>query len=234
VEFDGVRVRSSAELRRLIRETPPGRTVEMKIFRDGKSQVLSAKLEASAIHSGFFNGPDIHIPPINVPEIHIPDMDFSGFRRTTLGISGDDLTPQLAEYFGAKQGKGVLISEVTKGGAADRAGLKAGDVIVQVDGKPISGVGELREALDDNFTADTRKVSLTIVRNHQELTVSAELTRPQARERHISSTLGPIYRQQLQEQDEWQRQLRDQMSTLKDQLKQLQKYHVDLRQDGEI
>jgi len=161
-------------------------------------------------------------------------MDFSGFRRTTLGISGDDLTPQLAEYFGAKQGKGVLISEVTKGGAADRAGLKAGDVIVQVDGKPISGVGELREALDDNFTADTRKVSLTIVRNHQELTVSAELTRPQMRERHISSTLGPIYRQQMQEQDEWQRQLRDQMSAMKDQLKQLQNLHVDVRQDGEI
>ena len=95
-------------------------------------------------------------------------------------------------------------------------------------------MGELREALDDNFTAATRKVSLTIVRNHQELTVSAELTRPQIRERHISSDLGPIYQQQMQEQDEWQRQLRDQMSAMKDQLKQLQKIHVDVRQDGEI
>ena len=71
----------------------------------------------------------------------------------------------------------MLISEVTKGGAADKAGLKAGDVIVQVDGKPISGVEELRDALNDNFTGDTRKVSLTIVRDHHEQTVNADLTR---------------------------------------------------------
>ena len=73
----------------------------------------------------------------------------------------------------------MLVSEVTKGGAADKAGLKAGDVIVQVDGKSISGVEELRAALNDNFTDDTRKVSLTIVRDHHEQTVNAELTRSQ-------------------------------------------------------
>ena len=199
IEFDGVHVRSSAELRRLIRETPSGRTVEMKVVRDGKTQVLNAKLEASHLNLSF-NGPELRLPSINVaPDIHIPPMDFSlfGDHRVMLGISAEELTPQLAQYFGVKQGKGVLVSEVTAGGAADKAGLKAGDVIVQVEGKPINGMEELRSALNDNFTGDTRKVSLTIVRDHHEQTVSAELTRSQVWEKRSSNAAGESYAQAL-------------------------------------
>jgi membrane-associated protease RseP (regulator of RpoE activity) len=259
MEFDGIRVRSSAELRRLIRETPAGRTVEMKIVRDGKTRVMSAKLEASANHFNL-NIPEIHIPPLDFPE---PPSGF-GAHRSTLGISADNLTPQLAQYFGVKQGKGVLVSEVTQGGPADKAGLKAGDVIVQVDSKSVSSVEELRAALNDDFTGDTRKVSLTIVRDHHEQTVSADLTRAQTWGKRTSSapaqsyeralaqahanadqlralaesqrTLvqGEVLKQQRQMQGEWQRQLQEQMRSLKDQLKQMQNLHVVLRQDGEI
>jgi len=258
VEFDGVRVRSSAELRRLIRETPPGRTVELKVIRDGKLRVLSAKLEGStgAINLNMnMNMPEIHLPPLNFP----PDT-----HRAALGIDGDDLTPQLAQYFGVKQGKGVLVSEVTLGGAADKAGLKAGDVIVQVDGKAVGSVVELRSALNDNFTDDTRKVKLTIVRDHHEQTVNADLTRSHARERRTSSVAGASYGQSLaqlqakadqmraladqerarvqsevskQQQDlrtEWQRQLREQMLALRDQFKQMQDFRAALRPGGEI
>ena len=264
MEFDGVRVRSSAELRRLIRETPSGRTVEMKIVRDGKTRVLSAKLEASDNHFNYnFKAP--------APEFFTEILPSPGAHRATLGISADDLTPQLAQYFGVKQGNGVLISEVTKGGAADKAGLKAGDVIVRVDGKSISGVEELRSTLNDNFTGDTRKVSLTIVRDHHEQTVNADLTRSPTWEKHTSSATGPSYGQALAQMraqadqqraqaaemrvqadrqraivqaevakqaqhvhEEWQRQMRDQMLLLKDQLKQMQNFHVALHQDGEI
>jgi serine protease Do len=259
IAFDGVRVRSSAELRRLIRETPSGRTVEIKIVRGEKTRTLSAELQASPKFN--YNMPEIDIPPVNVPEIHIPSMDF-GAHRATLGISGDGLTPQLAQYFGVKQGKGVLIAEVTKGGPADKAGLKAGDVIVQVGGESIGGVEELRAALDDNFTDDTRKVSLTIVRDHHEQTVNAELTRFPIWERRTSNEAGPgpdeelaqtpagendfralaqrarvqaeVMKQQQQVQAEWQRQLRDQMSALKDQLKQMQNVQIITRRNGEI
>lgn len=190
IEFDGIRVRSSAELRRLIRETPAGRAVEMKVVRNGKTSVLSAKLEASSDHFNFnFNMPEIRIPPMNMDMPGLPAP--YGGHRATLGISADSLTPQLAQYFGVKQGKGVLISEVTKGGAADKAGLKAGDVIVEVDGKPVSGTEELRDALNDNFTGDTRKVNLTLVRDHHEQTISAEVTRSHPGQKHTSSIAGP-------------------------------------------
>jgi len=248
LEFDGVRVRSSAELRRLIRETPAGRAVEMKVVRDGKTRVLSARMEATANNFDF----NFKTPAPRFFTQLLPPTDFPGWgnHRTTLGISADDLTPQLAQYFGVKQGKGILISEVTKGGAADKAGLKAGDVIVQVDGQPISGVEELRATLNDNFTGDTRKVNLTIVRDHHEQTVSAELTRSPAGDKRTSNSGGQNYDQALaqlraelqaevakqkqQMNGEWQRLLQEQMKSLKDQLKQMQELHVTLRQEGEI
>jgi len=198
IEFDGVHVRSCAKLRRLIRETPAGRTVAIKLVRNGKTLILTAKLEASTRQFSY-NMPDIHIPPMNftIPKMDIPPLEFpeipfpNGPNRATLGIAGDDLTPQLAKYFGVKQGTGVLISEVTLGGAADKAGLKAGDVIIQVDGKPVRGVEELRHALNDNFTGDTRKVSLTIVRDHREQTMNAGLTRSQPWQKRTSNAPKP-------------------------------------------
>jgi serine protease Do len=264
VEFDGERVRSSAELRRLIRETPVGRTVAVKVVRGGKSLVLSAKLEAAKSNWNFdYN--------FNIPEVHIPPLNFSfGTHRATLGIDGDDLTPQLAQYFGVKQGKGVLIAEVTVGGAADKAGLKAGDVIVQVNSKSISGVEELRESLNDDFIGDTRQVTLTIVRDHHEQTINADLTRPHASGKRSTSLGGPAYEHSLREfraeanrqrvqadelrawaeqqralsseiqqkqqllRGEWQRQMREQMLALRSQIDQMQNHHVTLRQDGEI
>ncbi|MFZ0961150.1 MAG: PDZ domain-containing protein [Terriglobia bacterium] len=218
IEFDGVRVRSSAELRRLIRETPAGRAVEMKIVRDGKTRVLSAKLEATSNYS--FNIPEVHIPPINVPPIHIPPLDFNWGHRATLGISADDLTPQLAQYFGVTGGKGVLIAEVTKGGAADKAGLKAGDVIVWVNGNPVCSVEEIRNALNENITSDTRKVTLTIVRDRREQTVNADLTRPQGGEKHSTSAAQQSYDQALAQmqkaQADQQRAQANQMRALAD------------------
>ena len=201
-DFDGIHVRSSAELRRLIRETPSGRTVEIKVVREGRKRILSAKLEASKNQfwwkpPGQQYYPEIIPPPgeHSFPQIIPPAMG----RRVTLGIEGDDLTPQLAKYFGVEQGSGVLVSEVTLGGAADKAGVKAGDVITQVDGKPVRGVEDLRRALNQNFTGETRKVSLTVVREHHERTMTAELTRPWIEQDRTYLNLDPSVKMDLAE-----------------------------------
>src|SRR5208282_2321222 len=86
------------------------------------------------------------------------------------------------------------------------------------DGKAISGVDELRSALNDNFTEDTRKVSLTIVRDHHEQTVNAELTRTPPRERRTSSAteqnLAHAMAQLPRAQAEKQRAQADQLRAL--------------------
>jgi serine protease Do len=171
LEFAGEKVRSAAHLRRLVRETPAGRSVSIQVSRAGQMRTLTAKLEARG--EGTFEMPAMP----RLPNIEIPEFNFvwqAGGAR--LGISGDELTPQLAAYFGVKQGKGVLVREVVVGSAAEKAGLKAGDVIVAVDGKEVTTVSKLRRALaGEKETEEARKVTLTIVRDKREQTLTVEL-----------------------------------------------------------
>ncbi len=186
-EFAGEKVRSAMQLRRLVRETPAGRSVNIVVSRAGKTQTLTAKLEAppegpmvgamGSIHAG----PQPFTMPVPGPEALGPGRKFEFFvqRGARLGISGDDLTGQLAEYFGVKQGKGVLVREVIVGSAAEKAGLKAGDVIVAVDGQEVATVGKLRRALaGDKPETEKRKVTLTIVRDKHEQPLNVELDTP--------------------------------------------------------
>jgi membrane-associated protease RseP (regulator of RpoE activity) len=182
VEFAGEKVRSAAHLRRLVRETPVGRSVTMVVNRAGKTQSLTAQLEAR--HEGPMMGlgripagPEPFTMPLPLPT---PGRKFEFFVQhgARLGISADDLTPQLADFFGVKQGKGVLVREVIVGSAAEKAGLRAGDVIVALDGQEISSVGKLRRALAGDKSAEKRKVTLTIVRDKREQSVSVELESP--------------------------------------------------------
>ena len=186
VEFAGERVRSEAQLRRLIRETPPGRTVSLQVIRDGQARTLSAKLQARWNHL-YLQTPEVNIPQIEInPNLMVPfnnrNFTFMLGGRPTLGVTGEELTSQLAGYFGVKQGKGVLVSEVVAGSPAATAGLKAGDVIVAVDGKEVATVAELRKAVELKSGEDKRKLNLTVVRDHHEQTVPVELTRPEVLE----------------------------------------------------
>jgi S1-C subfamily serine protease len=99
------------------------------------------------------------------------DVDVDGFRpRTRLGIVVDDLTPQLAEYFGAKEG--VLVTSVTASSAAERAGLKAGDVITAVNSIPVRSRSEFVRQLRDVREGDA---TLGIVRDKKAATVKATI-----------------------------------------------------------
>lgn len=170
LEFDGERVRSVAHLRRLVSETPPGRTVKLAINRAGQTRRLDVQLESGP--EPFFRS-EIVIPPI--PEIKIPPFDVHVFHGgATFGISADELTPQLAAYFGVEQGKGVLVREVEAGSPAEKAGLKAGDCIVRANSAEVASVGDLRRALRRDSKAK-RKVALSIVRNRQGQTITVEL-----------------------------------------------------------
>jgi len=189
LEFAGERVRSVAQLKRLIRETPPDRSVPVKLSHDGQTRTVNVALEAR--HWGFA-GPQVYMPEI--PRIKLPDFHF-GFGAPSLGVSADELTPQLAGYFGVKQGKGVLVREVDSGTPAEKAGLKAGDCIVRVGSKEIGSVGDLQRALVDQARESAggkRQVELTIVRDRHELTVKADLERrPRALSPFEAEVLGP-------------------------------------------
>jgi hypothetical protein len=250
LEFAGERVRSVAQLRRLVHETPAGRSVNVQVSRGGQIKNLSVKLEQGGdAFGGQFRmqGPAIHIPPFEMKDFNFHFVTGGG----RLGISGDELTSQLASYFGVKQGKGVLVREVSAGSAAEKAGLKAGDVIVQANGKSVASVSDLREAMSSDSSEEHPKVNLTIVRNHNEQALTVELERSQWRKhREVSdgSFFDPeeisrmaadsreaakevqesvlkmqkdLQTEQQQWNGEWRQQLRDQQRELQMQQKQL-------------
>src|SRR5437762_2166062 len=97
------------------------------------------------------------------------DLDGLGSGRR-LGVTVEQLTGQLADYFGAKQG--LLVTSVTEDSAASRAGLKAGDVITSVDGRSIRTRQDLVIALRE---ARADEVSIAIVRDRKETTLKAKV-----------------------------------------------------------
>jgi serine protease Do len=181
VDFAGERVRSVAELTRLVRETPSGRSVEIRIRRNGASQTLNTTIEARKNSFEPLLG-ERHSGRVEVwPKVNIPDWNFNFgfFGGPRLGVSVEELTPQLAGYFGVKNGKGVLVTEVSAGSAAEKAGLKAGDCIVRVDSTAIESGDDLHRALSSN-SDKARDMTLTIVRDRKEQTLQAHLEAPES------------------------------------------------------
>jgi Trypsin-like serine proteases, typically periplasmic, contain C-terminal PDZ domain len=87
-------------------------------------------------------------------------------KRSKIGVIVQPLTPELAEHFGVNEG--VLVSNVQPGGPADKAGIKAGDIIVEVNGKKISEVQDLQNQIMKNPPGT--KINLKVIRNGKELT----------------------------------------------------------------
>jgi serine protease Do len=100
-----------------------------------------------------------------------PEFDFEHFMpgnaRGRLGVQIQTLSPQLAEYFGVKDG-GVLVANVTKDSPAEKAGLKAGDVITSLDGDRVDDAGALMNELREK----SGEVSVGIVRDKKDLTIT--------------------------------------------------------------
>lgn len=170
-QYDGQRVEGVIEFRRLVRETPPGRTAKMTVWRDARSQTLSAQI-----------GKNENPNPENTfhsmtRRFGNPGPNMFGFGATlpatpVLGISGEDLTGQLGKYFGAPDGEGVLITSVQSDSPAAKAGLEAGDVITKVDGNRVRTLVELRDQLRAKREAKT--VTLSVLRKGSEMSVSIE------------------------------------------------------------
>jgi serine protease Do len=184
-EINGQRVEGTAQFRRMIREIPAGREVQLTVWRDARSQTITATLGKSEARrgSGMMNGPStffFRVP--NIPEM--PEVaglgDWNNFAvmpgRSRLGISAEDLQGDFGSYFGAPDGEGVLVREVFPDSPAAKAGLKAGDVITSVGGERIRTASELREKLGSG--KDAKSLSLGVLRNKSSLTLSVELPAP--------------------------------------------------------
>lgn len=170
LEFNGTPIDSEEQFRRLIREVPPGRTVTLGISRDGAPMKLTAQL---ADHAAVVSK---RIPVARAPEFPRNAIDFpfaASIYSTTMGVQTESLTRQLGEYFGVKDGEGVLVRSVDKGSAGEKAGLKAGDVIVRADNEKLTDRMDLGNILRKHRTGG--KMVLVVMRDKHEQTLTLTL-----------------------------------------------------------
>jgi C-terminal processing protease CtpA/Prc len=194
-EINGQRVEGAAQFRRMIHEIPAGRSVQLTVWRDGRTQTVSATLGKSEErhHAMKMLAPTPGTFAFRMPEIpEIPPMEWNGNMvfgggQPRLGIDAEDVSGQLGAFFGAPDGEGILVRDVNSGSPAEKAGVKAGDVITSLNGERIRTVGELREKLSAKGEDKDRTAKLGVLRNKSQLTLSVELPAPTARtKRHIS------------------------------------------------
>jgi len=183
-EINGQRIEGAAQFRRMIREIPAGRTVQLSVWRDGHAQAVSATLGqmqenrkqfANAMPQVFnFRMPEMpEVAPLpGVPSI---EWDNGGLimGQPRLGIDAEDLSGQLGSYFGAPDGEGILVRDVNPGSAAEKAGVKAGDVITSLNGERIHGLSELRSKL--SAAGEGKMAKLGVLRNKTAVTLNVEI-----------------------------------------------------------
>jgi serine protease Do len=123
--------------------------------------------------SGGYMGIGFAIPINMVKDIRDQLIENGSVVRGYLGIYIQDLTSELVRSFELKDNKGVLISQVTKGSPADKAGLRQGDIIIEFDDKPVEKVGSFRNSVA--FKVPGLNEKLIILRDGKPKTISIEI-----------------------------------------------------------
>jgi predicted metalloprotease with PDZ domain len=182
--MNGTAIESKTQLQRMIHETPAGRVVTLDLSRDG--QPITIKVQLADRRNEFahmYNDKDweksfhVEVPPIppmpNLPDFDVPNIGVvvvhSSMRS---GLMVENITQQLGEFFGVKNGDGVLVRSVEKGSRADKAGLRAGDVIIRVGDQPVHDTSDFTHAL---HARGSGSVGVAVIRDKKEQTLTVTL-----------------------------------------------------------
>jgi len=188
LEYQGNRVEGTEQFVRFVRETPAGRQVKLKIVRAGASQTLTAAIgERQSSLPGFSQKERERIEQEmarvrekfkSLPEIRMPDIPHAvmGGRSGMLGIDGEAVEEQLAEYFGVKEG--VLVRSVAKDMPAAKAGIRAGDVIVRIEESKVRSPRDISSAI--RAAKNKKPLKVTFFRQKSEMTVDVQLEEERA------------------------------------------------------
>lgn len=184
LQFDGEPVTSTRKLLRLLGEAAPEQTVRLTVSRNGNEQQLSATLgKREAARAGSFGmvtppepGFQLEFPPRapgaprgweggDAPEVFSFGL---GGNSRRVGVTTTPLTKQLADHMGVSAGKGLLVTSVGENTPASKAGLRAGDVITEINGAEVEDTGDFIRELNRK---DEGEVTLTIVRDKSRRTI---------------------------------------------------------------
>lgn len=127
IEFDGKEIKESNDLPIIVARTPVDKKVRLKVLREKKDVTLS----------------------VTVGELKEEEVVASTKEKGELGLTVQGVTPQIAESLGLDRPEGVVITAVDPGSPADEAGLRRGDVILEIDRKPVRKLADYRKAVGE-------------------------------------------------------------------------------------
>jgi serine protease Do len=128
VEFDKKVIKDSADLPAAVARVAPGTSVQLKIAREGKQISL----------------------PITVGEMKDSEVIASAGQESDLGLTVQPVTPDIAQSLGLERAEGLVVASVKPGSAADDAGLRSGDVITQVNRRPVKNLADYNREISRN------------------------------------------------------------------------------------
>ena len=184
LQLNGQNVEGAEQLRRMLREIPPGRKVSLEFSRDGNLQTTSVELAdrrkmESDVWNKLGNNGDVFVaqnPGMGVlgggGDGSLPGMFHMPIFGSTLNVGAmvEPLTGQMAEYLGVPNG--LMVKQVAHKSEAATAGLKAFDVILKVGNDPVTTLSDWDRALRSN---QGKPVQVTILRDKKQQTLTLQV-----------------------------------------------------------
>ena len=195
LEIEGEEITTTKMLAKEIRKKKPGKTITLKIERNGKVIDVKVKLgeysekdvrlELVSKFPRLFVAPKPPEPP-GIPKVpklqklpkppQPPEPKIFSWgleHRKYIGIYLEEINRELAEYFGVKEGRGLLVAKITKDSPAEKAGLKVGDVIIKADGIRTERARDLTGVIQDKEKGE--KIKLELLRNKKVRSIEVEI-----------------------------------------------------------
>ncbi|HLA68380.1 MAG TPA: PDZ domain-containing protein [Bacteroidota bacterium] len=165
-EFNGRMIYDASDLSKAVGRTKPGTKATVVLMRKGEKKNLAVVIQKQPRRRGFatFFG--------QAPRVAI----FHSAGRM-LGLTLMELNEQLAEYFGARKDQGVLVQEVEKGSTGEKAGVKAGDVLMRIGTRSIEDLNDVSRAIDKYDEGE--KVEIEVLRKGAKKTMTVEIEEPE-------------------------------------------------------
>jgi serine protease Do len=201
LEIEGEEVTTTKMLAKEIRKRKPGKTIALKIERDekvvdvkvklGEYSEKDVRLEIITKFPRLFIAPKPPEPPKapKMPELRKlpkpPEPPASKLftwgleHRKYIGIYFEEINRELSEYFGVKEGRGLLVAKIIKDSPAEKAGLKVGDVIIKADGIRTERARDLTGVIRGKENGE--KIKLEVLRNKKARSIEVEIEEERSR-----------------------------------------------------
>ena len=169
LKFNNRKLRDADDLYKYVDRADSGDDVELLVIREGKEKEIAVTL---GIRDDFEDKKEIFIKKGRAPKSYTKAFQFyhDELADTYIGVTLENLNDQLGSYFGVEDGEGALITEVLEDSPAEKAGIKAGDVIVSVGGEDIEELSDVQETVGDADEGDELK--FTIIRDKSKMDVA--------------------------------------------------------------